>query len=1295
MKKLTILVLLSYCSIVSATNFYVSSSGSDASNGTSESSPWKTIAKVNAAFATFKPGDRILFRRGDTFHGTVKTAASGVSGKPILIGAYGSGSKPVITGLITVSSWTNEGNGIYSRSIACASNPNFIVINSKIYAMGRFPNSSYLSYESFSTNVSITDNELSSVPDWDGAEVVIMKNGWTLDRCLITSHSGTKITYTNLGTTTSGTANYGYFIQNSLKTLDVFGEWYYNGSKLYVYFGSRTPSDYKIDVPTINNLVYNYRNSYISLDNIQFIGSGRSNVILETYADYCVIKDCNFNYSGEHTIVLPVARYAKVDNNTINNSVNAGIFVDASIKTVITNNTIKNTGLLLGAGFKTTSNAGIYCVYSDDALIQYNSIDSSSYNGIRFNGNRVLVKNNLVKNSVLLVNDGASIYTSGKNFSGRVVEGNIVVHSYGNTDGTNKPLSIYAEGIYLDGPSQDIVVRNNTATNCRRSGIFFHESHDNICTGNTSFDNTQQVRFQFGNVYPEDKIRNIDFYDNIFISKSSTSLVLWARSTLEDIPQFVNSDNNYYARPINDNAVIYTQSPTSGVNNRTLSSWKTFSSQDPNSQKSPISIKSTSEIELFYNASKSDTVIALKQPMIDIKGKKYAGSITLLPYNSAVLMVDPAPAAAPAVPVYQSSVIENATPSILAMTYTLSLTNIIPFTSAFIVRVNSVSRTVSSATISGSKVLLTLSSPVVYGDIVTIAYTKPSVNPLQTTQGGQAATFTAKSVNSNISLPPAVGLPVYLSVIESATPTMLEMTYNLSLANIIPATSAFIVRVNSTSRTVSSVAISGSKVFLTLSSPVVYGDVVTIAYTKPSVNPLQTTSGGDAASFTAKSVTNIVLSQETSDDKPVYVSSIIENGSPNMLEITYSLSLANIIPASSAFIVTVNSASRKVNSVTISNTKVILTLASDVAYGEVVTVAYDRPSTNQVQTPRGYWASALTAQPVISNITTSQLSDDKPIYISSVIESATPDKLEMTYSLGLANIIPAASSFIVIVNSVPRTVNSVAISDTKVLLTLSSDVVEGDVVSVAYNRPPVNQLQTSRGYWASALTEQQSVLINVSLKPEYLFASIENTTPTKLEMIYSLSLANIIPTTSAFSVKVNSVTRSVSSVSISGSKVILTLSSPVSYGNILTVAYNRPSSNQLQTPRGYWASALSAQLVINNLLSTLKSAQFEASDSQAGTDNESFGESSGTDRINISFYPNPASELIHISILEPSMESQIIKIYDFSGKLWLENRIEPGVRNMVLPINLKSGLYILKIDNGKSTVFNQQLIIVK
>lgn len=117
--------------------------------------------------------------------------------------------------------------------------------------------------------------------------------------------------------------------------------------------------------------------------------------------------------------------------------------------------------------------------------------------------------------------------------------------------------------------------------------------------------------------------------------------------------------------------------------------------------------------------------------------------------------------ATPAAPVYICSVIENTMPGRLDITYSLTLANnIVPPASTFTVKVNTVTRTVSLVTISGTKVLLTLSSPVVYGDIVTVAYTKPASNPLQTVSGGQAASITAQSVTNNCTAPAANQSPV-------------------------------------------------------------------------------------------------------------------------------------------------------------------------------------------------------------------------------------------------------------------------------------------------------------------------------------------------------------------------------------------------------------------------------------------------------------------------------------------------------------------------------------------------------
>jgi len=419
----------------------------------------------------------------------------------------------------------------------------------------------------------------------------------------------------------------------------------------------------------------------------------------------------------------------------------------------------------------------------------------------------------------------------------------------------------------------------------------------------------------------------------------------------------------------------------------------------------------------------------------------------------------------PPSPVLSSAVVENATPSRIDLTFNLSLANVVPAASAFSVQVNSSARTVSSVTVSGTSVRLTLASPVAYGNTITVAYNAPSSNPLQTSSGGKVASFSARSVTNRLSAPPAI--PVYQSsAIENTAPSVIVMTYNLSLANIVPPISAFSVQVNSSARNVTSVAVSGTSVRLTLASPVAYGNTVTVSYTVPSSNPLQTSAGGRAESISNRSVTNRISAPTA---VPVYQSSAVENAAPSVIVMTYNLSLANIVPATSAFSVQVNSSARNVTAVAVSGTSVRLTLASPVAYGNTITVSYTVPSSNPLQTSSGGRAESISNRSVTNRVSAPTAI---PVFTGASVENSAPSVVVMNYDLALAATTPSASAFTVTVNSSARTVSSVAVSGTQVRLTLSSPVVYGNTVTLAYARPSSNALQTSAGGVAASLSSQ-------------------------------------------------------------------------------------------------------------------------------------------------------------------------------------------------------------------------------
>jgi len=103
-----VLVAFLFASSVSmAQVYYVDAvAGNDSNNGTSQATPWRTVAKVNSSH--FSAGDQILFKRGDTWRELLSPPSSGEAGSPIVIGAYGIGPAPILAGadLLPQSAWS-------------------------------------------------------------------------------------------------------------------------------------------------------------------------------------------------------------------------------------------------------------------------------------------------------------------------------------------------------------------------------------------------------------------------------------------------------------------------------------------------------------------------------------------------------------------------------------------------------------------------------------------------------------------------------------------------------------------------------------------------------------------------------------------------------------------------------------------------------------------------------------------------------------------------------------------------------------------------------------------------------------------------------------------------------------------------------------------------------------------------------------------------------------------------------------------------------------------------------------
>lgn len=587
---------------VNATNKYVSSSGNDNNDGSIDN-PYKTLAKVNMIFSTLNAGDSILFKRGEIFYGTLTINKSGTVSNPIVIGAYGTGTKPIFTGLQNMSNWVNVSNGIYeSFNSTLNGSLNVVTLNDELQGMGRYPNANdvnggFLNFESHSANVSITDLQLNT-PNYTGAELVVRTNRYIIDRTKITKQVTTTLTYSP-ALSYEPANGFGYFIQNDIRTLDQLGEWFYNTTtkKLSMYFGANNPAAYSVKASAINNVINVSNFDNIVFDNLKVIGGNNYSIYLYS-TNNVVVQNCDVDYSGIDGIEINSPTNFKGINNTVNRSNNIGINLNASSGSLLSDNIVTNTALIKGLGQNNANKSlGIRETGHND-LIQYNSIGNSGYMGIRFGGDNTIVQYNFVDQFNLNKDDGGGIYTSDDGV-GRKIIGNIIMNGIGAALGTNNPIANSTSGIYIDDFADNIIINGNTVASCNKSGLFLHNAHDLSINGNTLFNNASQQLLMSHNLTRStaSPLRNIGFKNNILFSKNTDQSIIQILTVKNDVSLSAGSmDSNYYCRPLDDNFIIKTQyvdaTGKTLLQDLDLALWQNTYSKDINTRKTASSILS-------------------------------------------------------------------------------------------------------------------------------------------------------------------------------------------------------------------------------------------------------------------------------------------------------------------------------------------------------------------------------------------------------------------------------------------------------------------------------------------------------------------------------------------------------------------------------------------------------------------------------------------------------------------------------------------------------------------------------
>jgi parallel beta-helix repeat protein len=465
--------------------YYVSAAGSDTNDGRTSASPWKTIAKVNAF--VFAAGDEIRFHAGDTFYGEIT-----VGQESLTIGRYGGDAKPMITGGVDLTGWQPFSGAVYKTTAGVFVKDLFC--NGVQMTLARSPNTGFYTVGATngSTWISSPGAALSS-GSWTGGRLHIRTRDWTYETRPVTSHTGSTIECTG-DPEFPYAVGWGFYLDNMLHALDAPGEWYCDPAANTVYLyapGGVNPSaltvtgvvaDHGISSAQSGTTIRGVALSYQAASAIRVYGTAARVTIAEN--DVFGQWMHGIEFVGTHSSCT-------IDGNTIRNVNGRGINLIAPHYFTITNNTIKNIGLVPGYGSSGfTGLTAIIAQAGDHNTISGNCIDSVGYIGIRHDGANNLIENNLISNTMLKLADGGAIYAWGGTGGtyGTTIRNNIIENVPGDNTGVpNQPSMKQGYGIYFDLGCHTMTMEGNTIIHAGDAAVFVQYSDYDITIRNNTF----------------------------------------------------------------------------------------------------------------------------------------------------------------------------------------------------------------------------------------------------------------------------------------------------------------------------------------------------------------------------------------------------------------------------------------------------------------------------------------------------------------------------------------------------------------------------------------------------------------------------------------------------------------------------------------------------------------------------------------------------------------------------------------------------------------------------------------
>ena len=204
----------------------------------------------------------------------------------------------------------------------------------------------------------------------------------------------------------------------------------------------------------------------------------------------------------------------RVENCVFNNILNTAVNLFLGTKAYVSNNIATKIGLIPGEGMMhDVGYTGI--AVSDDAVVEWNKIDSVGYIGLTFgSGENWEASYNQISQFGLTKNDCGGLYCWDAD-NGRI-RYNYIYDGYGVGAGTKAIDGIMSIGIYIDDLSSNILVENNTVSNSYE-GMMIHNATDITVRNNVFYDNRKtQLIILEGNPHYGDVVAKNIIEENSF-----------------------------------------------------------------------------------------------------------------------------------------------------------------------------------------------------------------------------------------------------------------------------------------------------------------------------------------------------------------------------------------------------------------------------------------------------------------------------------------------------------------------------------------------------------------------------------------------------------------------------------------------------------------------------------------------------------------------------------------------------------------------------------------------------------